>query len=1776
MNTALGLAVVVQRCIAFVVAKHTEHAMHYCQQNGHLLRVCMLRICCLALLFVVGWYSAVQAQTATPHARPRVTTVQQLPLAYIETTRDGVAQLLVSKLLGVAPMLRNLPSDGLHLLRKGHFIPVALVDHDGRLTDDDTLLFVGSHPTGDTTYFDAYTDRAAFEVWYDPSQPPYRLQLDTATGEGLPLRRHIVVERHIEYDREYVQGWLDNDRYSQTQSTFVTETVPGEGWAWAITYPLRPFSTFLPVAPDPSSDDSIEVKIVYSAISDDIFTAPDHRLQCRYGGILRDSTTFDGPRYDTLGFVLRPRRDGCIVDSLVFQNTATTIAAEAVDYITTRGTERAVATGDYLAGRCQSTQDEELELLNFVSSRALVFDTLRRTWRWTTGERGVLFRLSARQSPQRLGIAIGDTAIVTTRQPITVAWLDEQQTVQLFSENAPTVAGLIRALPVGTPFAILIADGQTLDQTLRDQLTSEGSSSVSAITSGVAYVGCGVRGQPLQYQEALASGAAVLIAWVPTERGNAYRVVVPLSRGDHALVATGSTAIEHARIRPCGGSDLYADTNRADYVIITHRFFRAAAERLARYRSQHHHVRARVVEVQDIFDAFGRGEKSPHAIKAFLRYAYRQWGAPPPRAILLMGDASWDPRRVSPTTINEDFIPSYGKPVSDFWYTLLEGDDYIPEMSIGRLPVTTLVQAEAIVDKLIEYDTLPPARWHKRFLFITGGADPAEQVDFYESVVYSLLPLLVDPYQRALCADTVLASFYAGTADASPVPTAIVNTINSGAVWVNYIGHGAPRTLEVAGWEPERLRNRGRYPILASFSCQIGAFAEPAIQALGEDFLAAPSAGMVAVIATTGFGIRSYDDIVNAGIFASLARSTSRALGDVLNRAKLYLFDGTQLAINTILQTTLLGDPLTRIPIDTLPHPVLDGSSLTIRSVPDAPTLTTNAESAIVEVMAFNAGVYADSTIEVRLVRTYQLQRDTFRTVLSQLCYPVRLRFVLPIHNMPGSHALRIEIDTVGRSGPMAQLDIPLYVYAEQLYPVEPQAGWNIAPTDTIVRFLNPFATAAPFTYEALLLSDRGDTLATSAEYPVNVLPTHCQWHFPPLLTVGREYRIVIRGYNTERQVWTPPLIIPIVITEQAAVNRIDHVQGVGGGAWSRSIVSGMEQTPSGTLTFAQSIGVELLSAGGYQFDQRDSVRLPIQPAYRLRIGGVNVASERNDEIGVHLAVLSPYTGAVKAVRWYATWTTTPINRSNGGAPELIEFLRDSVADRDYVLLTSCGGAWALQFRQYAAAFRTVLAEFGAQYADSLNATRSYLFVGMRSGNRPFMLERLGIDDATQGSDTISAVFELPIFPLEAQLVLPPAGPAEQWKSARLDVSLTTARLQLAAYGSKAPNDQTQIVASSDSSFLSLADLDAAEYPYLQIVCTLQRDSTDFTPCTIASALVEYTPLPEIAAALDVGDRSPLRGDSVAIRARVINLVSRSGVRLMTGQWQVIGVGGEAITSETLPAEFTVGLGDTTLNALLPTLDLPDAVTLQLTLVPQRDQYQFNNFSSQMLRIRSDSDPPRVLLLANGVPAGDTTIVAQHVLLECALLDSARVAITDSTAIVLRLNGLRLPQGTQPYTFFPTSALPQSERWSAEPLARAAVSTAVELEQGVNILLVTARDATGNTTTAQFVLVVPSSLWIDSVAVSPNPCAVGQEAVVTAIYHGFEQSAPARLEVFDVLGKKVYGAAVTVVNGINHIAFPLIDQSSGGSLQSGAYYWRLWLEPLGATDAVGGVLIVLQ
>ncbi len=225
--------------------------------------------------------------------------------------------------------------------------------------------------------------------------------------------------------------------------------------------------------------------------------------------------------------------------------------------------------------------------------------------------------------------------------------------------------------------------------------------------SGTAEVS-GLSGAPVILRDTGQPGPeGSAVRWVTGFQTTARSVRFQAEAG-HRYVVVSPEGLLSPRIGRVPLSTLKEGTNQADYLVIAPReFLEAAAPLLERRRSQG--LVSRAVSFEEIASEFGKGQPSAEAIKAFLSYAYHSWQRPSPRYVLLLGDATYDPRRFVSTSWASP-LPALWAKTSYLWtasdpaLAAVNGEDLLPDMAIGRLPATTREQAEALVSKLLAWE----------------------------------------------------------------------------------------------------------------------------------------------------------------------------------------------------------------------------------------------------------------------------------------------------------------------------------------------------------------------------------------------------------------------------------------------------------------------------------------------------------------------------------------------------------------------------------------------------------------------------------------------------------------------------------------------------------------------------------------------------------------------------------------------------------------------------------------------------------------------------------------------------------------------------------------------------------------------------------------------------------------------------------------------------------------------------------------------------------------
>ncbi len=358
-------------------------------------------------------------------------------------------------------------------------------------------------------------------------------------------------------------------------------------------------------------------------------------------------------------------------------------------------------------------------------------------------------------------------------------------------------------------------------------------------------------------------------------------------------------------------------SNGADYIVITHEDFTVAAERLVAYRASQG-LRAVTVQIQDIYDEFAYGEFGPQAIRDFLSFAYHHWEKPKPQFVVLFGDAYLDYHdNLKTGSIN--YVPSQqihteliGLTVSDNWFAQVDGDDKIPDLYLGRIPVRTDVEAERIVDRIIQYETSPePGEWASRIALIADD-DDGEFVELSEELA-SYVPSQLETTR-----------WY--TAEQGEVGgTGIVDLFQSGHSLITYTGHGTISSWGLSGSGSILMTSaiaaginpKGRWPIVTVANCLNGFFAaRHASACLAEVLLGSEHGGAIAVWAPTSLGFPAGHRILMNEFYREIFEKGEITLGAATTAAQIATFVQDEAWLELLETYVLFGDPAMRIQLN--------------------------------------------------------------------------------------------------------------------------------------------------------------------------------------------------------------------------------------------------------------------------------------------------------------------------------------------------------------------------------------------------------------------------------------------------------------------------------------------------------------------------------------------------------------------------------------------------------------------------------------------------------------------------------------------------------------------------------------------------------------------------------------------------------------------------------------------------------------------------------------------
>ena len=283
---------------------------------------------------------------------------------------------------------------------------------------------------------------------------------------------------------------------------------------------------------------------------------------------------------------------------------------------------------------------------------------------------------------------------------------------------------------------------------------------------------------------------------------------------------------------------------------------------------------------------------SAYEIKFYIQDAYDNWDISP-EFVLLVGDVTGN--FIIPSFYVEGYAAQWD--VSDHPYTLLEGDDYFPDIFIGRFPIQSLMECATVVSKIIHYEgVFTDGDWYDSALMISGIlAEEKSRDGMYSQYITKMNvrdKLLDFGFDNV---DTFTYPYNIGTQQ-------LITMIDGGYSFVNFRGYGYyyywdNGELILESDDISYLNNGYMLPMVTSITCGGGNFAaEGTYRCFGEAWLVAGTTtapkGAISFIGPSEPDTKTpWNNCNDMGIYQGITQEGLYRCGEMLLRGKMELYN---------------------------------------------------------------------------------------------------------------------------------------------------------------------------------------------------------------------------------------------------------------------------------------------------------------------------------------------------------------------------------------------------------------------------------------------------------------------------------------------------------------------------------------------------------------------------------------------------------------------------------------------------------------------------------------------------------------------------------------------------------------------------------------------------------------------------------------------------------------------------------------------------------------------
>ena len=351
-------------------------------------------------------------------------------------------------------------------------------------------------------------------------------------------------------------------------------------------------------------------------------------------------------------------------------------------------------------------------------------------------------------------------------------------------------------------------------------------------------------------------------------------------------------------------------TPTPNMIIITTETLQDAAKKLAQLHTDKDNLKVDIFLTNQIYNEFSGGRTDPSAIHNLIVQKHNQASKKSKlQYILLLGQASFDYRGIEYPEIEQ--VPTYETKNSFSMINSYATDTYLATINdtilpIGRIPARTADEAEAVVNKIIDYQTGSDlTTWKNSAIMVADNSVYGVFMQDSDAISDSILSYDYNLNQSKL----YLSLFPDVNGEYPQVKQKLINRVNDGVFYVNYTGQGGPNQLATEDIfsieDAKALENTNRYPLWVNASGGTAKFDDPEQQSVNAALVMNSLGGAIAAIGNSAPNYNSVNFALNSNMMTYLfdKNNKQRTIGDA------YAY-----AVNNNISSqraiwTLLGDP---------------------------------------------------------------------------------------------------------------------------------------------------------------------------------------------------------------------------------------------------------------------------------------------------------------------------------------------------------------------------------------------------------------------------------------------------------------------------------------------------------------------------------------------------------------------------------------------------------------------------------------------------------------------------------------------------------------------------------------------------------------------------------------------------------------------------------------------------------------------------------------------------